>query len=108
MGDASRVMPGISQRDSLSTALPIENSPPGIHTIPGGAGTGAEFVLGIVGSNVDEALDAAVVADIASRLGAIRAWTVNAATVTRLNISNARFPFMIPSNFTLLAQINNE
>src|SRR5215470_13134334 len=31
------------------SAVPIENSPPGIQTIPGGAGRGAGAVLGTVG-----------------------------------------------------------
>src|SRR5262245_22560685 len=60
MGDASRVIPGILHRDSLSTGLPIENSPPGIQTIPGGAGTGAGAVFGIVGANAAEAADTSV------------------------------------------------
>ena len=34
MGTASFVTPGRPQRDSLRWSLPIENSPPGIQTIP--------------------------------------------------------------------------
>ena len=32
---------------------PIENSPPGIHTLPAGAGVGAAAVLAIVGATPD-------------------------------------------------------
>src|SRR5262245_31036104 len=91
-------MPGRLQRDSLSTALPIENSPPGIQTIPGGTGTGTEFAFGIVGPNVAEASTAAVVADTASRgLAPLRAYTVNAPTVIKANVSKPLFLFMVPS-----------
>ena len=37
--------------------LPIENSPPGIQTIPGGAGRGPEVELLTVGVKVSEAAD---------------------------------------------------
>ena len=57
MGDASRDMPGILQRESLSTGLPIENSPPGIQTIPAGAGPGASFAFGIVAPKAAETTD---------------------------------------------------
>jgi hypothetical protein len=43
------------QRDSLSSRLPIENSPPGIQTIPAGAGAGAGVAFGIVRSKDVEA-----------------------------------------------------
>jgi hypothetical protein len=43
------------QRDSLSTGLPIENSPPGIQTIPARDGTGAAVAFGIVRAKDDEA-----------------------------------------------------
>ena len=36
---------------SADSAAPIENSPPGIHTIPSGAGRGAERRFSTVGSN---------------------------------------------------------
>src|SRR5262245_66590469 len=98
-------MPGRLQRDSLSTALPIENSPPGIQTIPGGTGTGAEFAFGIVGPNVAEASTAAVVADTASRgFAPLRAYTVNAATVIKANVSKPLFLFMIPSTRCFLVR----
>jgi len=42
------------QRDSLSTGLPIENSPPGIHTIPAGTVPGAGVEFGTVGAKADE------------------------------------------------------
>src|SRR5262249_17495671 len=44
------------QSDSLSTGLPIENSPPGIHTIPGGAAPGRGPGLGLVGVKVSDSL----------------------------------------------------
>lgn len=47
-------MPGMLQRDSLSSGLPMENSPPGIQTMPAGAGTGAGSVFGIVRAKDDE------------------------------------------------------
>jgi len=31
----------------------MENSPPGIHTMPSGAGAGAAVLLGIVGANAE-------------------------------------------------------
>src|SRR6185436_8767969 len=54
MGSASRVIPGRPHNDSLAASLPIENSPPGIHTMPAGAGAGAGVVLGIVGAKGDD------------------------------------------------------
>src|SRR5436190_7755466 len=51
MGSASRVTPGRPHNDSLAASLPIENSPPGIHTIPSGAGAGAAGLFGTVGAN---------------------------------------------------------
>jgi hypothetical protein len=45
-------MPGSPHSDSLSTVLPIENSPPGIHTIPAGTGPGAVKDFETVGANV--------------------------------------------------------
>ncbi len=45
------------QRDSLSTGLPIENSPPGIQTIPAGAGRRAGSVFGTVGAKDEEAAE---------------------------------------------------
>src|SRR5262245_31564804 len=57
MGDASRVMPGILQRDSLSTGLPIENSPPGIQAIPEGVPAGTGAVFGIVAKKADDSAD---------------------------------------------------
>src|SRR5215471_8522262 len=53
MGDASRLIPGMLQSDSLSTGLPIENSPPGIQTIPGGPAVGAGVIFGIVDAKDD-------------------------------------------------------
>src|SRR6266568_6774717 len=55
MGSASRVTPGRPHNDSLATSLPIENSPPGIHTIPSGAGVGAGPLFGMVGAKGDAA-----------------------------------------------------
>src|SRR5882724_7687491 len=53
MGCAYRVMPGKPHMASLSIVLPIENSPPGIQTIPVGATPGAELLFSIVGRNED-------------------------------------------------------
>src|SRR5439155_21381441 len=39
---------------SSGAAAPIENSPPGIQTIPSGAWPGAGVLFGIVGPNVDD------------------------------------------------------
>src|SRR6185436_12071105 len=50
MGNASRVTPGRLHNDSLAASLPIENSPPGIHTMPCGAGAGAGVLFGTVGA----------------------------------------------------------
>jgi hypothetical protein len=41
------------QRESLSTGLPIENSPPGIQTMPAGAAPGAGVGFGIVRAKED-------------------------------------------------------
>src|SRR5262245_22999866 len=41
------------QSDSVSTVLPIENSPPGIQTIPSGAGCNAFAPFAIVGLKAD-------------------------------------------------------
>src|SRR5215470_17438810 len=46
------------QSDSLSLAVPIENSPPGIHTIPGGATSSAGDVLAAVDEKADDVEDA--------------------------------------------------
>ena len=50
MGTASRVTPGRLHNDSLAASLPIENSPPGIHTMPSGFGFGAGILLETVGA----------------------------------------------------------
>src|SRR5207249_5599234 len=42
---------GISWLPSPFTTAPMENSPPGIQTIPAGALPGGEFLFAIVGSN---------------------------------------------------------
>src|SRR5436309_13176384 len=66
MGSASRVTPGRPHNDSLAASLPIENSPPGIHAMPSGAGAGAGVLLGLVGANGDDMgadEDASVFAD---------------------------------------------
>src|SRR5271169_2518177 len=44
---------------SLGTVQPIENSPPGIHTMPAGAGLGTGVWLGRVGANGDTPATAA-------------------------------------------------
>jgi hypothetical protein len=61
------------QRDSLSRGLPIENSPPGIQTIPGGAFAGAGVEFGIVGSK-DRAVT--VVGSFDGNADGFMAWTV--------------------------------
>ncbi len=66
MGSASRVTPGRPHNDSLAASLPIENSPPGIQTIPSGAGAGAGDLFGKVGSNAE-----AVAISTFSRPGAL-------------------------------------
>src|SRR5580765_7133156 len=55
MGSASRVTPGRPHSDSLAASLPIENSPPGIHTMPGTAGVGTGVLLEIVGAKGEAA-----------------------------------------------------
>lgn len=50
IGAASIATPDRSQSDSQVLSLPIEYSPPGIHTMPSGAGVGAAVLLGMVGS----------------------------------------------------------
>ena len=57
MGDASRDMPGILQSESLSTGLPIENSPPGIQTIPAGTGPDGSVVFGLVAAKAAATTD---------------------------------------------------
>src|SRR5262245_46315329 len=98
MGDASRAIPGILQRDSLSRQLPIENSPPGIQTIPGVAVPGARNVFDTVGPKL---IAAKAVTDSSGGAGALAAagasprdheafiaWTVNAAAATRPTVIN--------------------
>src|SRR5215469_13022523 len=96
MGDASRDMPGILQRESLSTGLPIENSPPGIQTIPAGARPGGSVVFGIVAAKAAETTDVSdsfagadsVVAESGSLAReAFIAYSVMAAAMTRPNAS---------------------
>src|SRR5258707_14625049 len=53
MGCASRVTPGSPHNDSLSTVLPIETSPPGIHTMCSGAGAGGGVLFETVGANAE-------------------------------------------------------
>src|ERR1035441_3944716 len=59
MGCASRVTPGKPQSDSPDSSLPIANSPPGIHTMPSGAGLGAGVLFGMVGPKAELAAAAA-------------------------------------------------
>jgi hypothetical protein len=51
MGCASRVMPGSSHNASAEASLPIENSPPGIQTMPAGAAETGRPDPGMVGAN---------------------------------------------------------
>src|ERR1051326_4707987 len=52
MGWASRVTPGIPHRAPPDSSLPIENSPPGIQTMPSGATpAGRGFLFSMVGRN---------------------------------------------------------
>jgi len=45
----------------MAASLPIENSPPGIQTMPSGAGVGAGVLLGIVGAKSELAVSPAFV-----------------------------------------------
>jgi hypothetical protein len=84
-------MPGILQSDSLSTGLPIENSPPGIQTIPGGAAAGAGVVFGSVGPK-DEAITVTGSFDAGGKASGeddgFIACTVKAAAVTNPNTTS--------------------
>src|SRR5687768_8583340 len=51
MGCASRVRPGSSHNASAEASLPIENSPPGIQTMPAGADENGRPDPGMVGRN---------------------------------------------------------
>ena len=51
MGCASRVTPGRSHNESAVDSLPIENCPPGIQTMPFGAGVAGCSLRGTVGEN---------------------------------------------------------
>src|SRR6266705_1776279 len=55
MGCASRVTPARLQIASPVSSLPIENSPPGIHTMPSGLAPGAGVLLGMVGAKSEAA-----------------------------------------------------
>src|SRR5204863_7633071 len=67
---------GISRLPSAFTAAPIENSPPGIQTIPSGALPGADASFGTVGANVavrfTSAAAAAFAAVVAAANSAVR------------------------------------
>jgi hypothetical protein len=84
-------MPGILQSDSLSTGLPIENSPPGIQTIPAGAAGDTGAVFGIVGAK-DEAITVTGSFDIGGKAAGeddgFIAWTAKAAAVTTPNTTS--------------------
>src|SRR5262249_32343424 len=80
-----------------SRALPIENSPPGIHTMPGGAAAGAETVFGAVGAKLNDVADVFNSSEFAGEVvvetglrnhEALMVWTVKAAAVTNPNASN--------------------
>jgi hypothetical protein len=84
-------MPGISQSESLSPALPIENSPPGIQTIPGGAGDRGDVAFVTVDAKEEDTSgtrvgdDASV--DWRGDVGR-SAYTVNDAAMTKPSISS--------------------
>ncbi len=70
---------------SCGSCAPIENSPPGIHTMPSGAGPGGGFLFSTVGRNrFDVAASAAGSAWLADGLGrvAVKATIAAAAIVT--------------------------
>src|SRR5262245_44830317 len=79
----------------IGSAAPIENSPPGIHTMPSGAGPGGAGALAVVGRNVAAVDAGAVVAAAGAAAGtvagfardapiAIAATTAMTATVTAM------------------------
>src|ERR1043166_5597230 len=58
MGAASFEAIGLSLLPFPVVAAPMENSPPGIQSIPGGVLLGASFVLGVVAANSEESANA--------------------------------------------------
>src|SRR6266446_6408598 len=89
MGCASRVTPGKPQIASPVSSLPIENSPPGIHTMPSGLEPGAGVLLGMVGAK-DEASALCGVPELETGTGvgrdltnATTPATTNAAAISR-------------------------
>src|SRR5262245_295667 len=53
MGRASPIASGPPHIEPRGSSLPIENSPPGIHTMPSGAGVGGGAWFGIVAANAE-------------------------------------------------------
>jgi hypothetical protein len=85
-------MPGISQSESLSVALPIENSPPGIQTIPGGADDG-DVALGTVGAKEEDSATSGTLVGDGAATGCRdntgrSAYTLNEAAITKPSIRN--------------------
>jgi hypothetical protein len=99
MGSASRVTPGRLHNDSLAASLPIENSPPGIHTIPSGARVGADVLFGTVGAKGELAAAAlfsfaSAVATGSAGRGRNMVSATSPATTTVL-VASQRIPFVL-------------
>src|SRR5258706_5870539 len=82
MGSASATVDGEQQEAPLHfPSLPMENSPPEIHTMPSGATLGGAVVFGIVGRNADEA----AVLFVCAGVSACRTTALQANAVARAN-----------------------
>src|SRR3974390_1652904 len=78
------------QTSSDGASQPMENSPPGIHAMPLGAGPGGRVLFGIVGANADDGAGSPARRTVAREAAAI--------------ISNP-MPAGLPINFILLSFI---
>lgn len=77
-------------------AAPIENSPPGIHTIPSGALPGGEFLFGIVDSNADDSDVSACPTAAQIHKQAIRILLFKSYYLVRLSVTKLQYSPVIP------------
>src|ERR1700690_2177747 len=73
MGSASATVAGEQQEAPLHLpSLPMENSPPGIHTMPSGAGPVAGVLFGTVGAKADTTAAGGLVALSSAKADALQ------------------------------------
>jgi hypothetical protein len=98
-------MPGIWQSESFAVSLPIENSPPGIQTIPSGATDMGAEGPGMVGANpAPDDVSRGTSRSFAGDVGRDQRWATRARD-KRTMTPPITFMIFIPFTFFLLPRV---